>query len=51
MNTMMKMMTFFGGVGIMGYMYLKKHPEKVSMMKQMGKEMTRKMYNYLDHEN
>ncbi len=50
MNMMMKMMTFFGGMGIMGYLYFKKHPEKVNMMKQMGKEMSRKMYNYLDNE-
>lgn len=44
----MKMMAFMAGMGAMGYMYLKKHPEKVEMMREMGKEASRKMYNALD---
>lgn len=47
----MKAMALFGGAGIMGYMYLKKHPEKIQMMRDMGKEMSRRMYNMFDYEN
>lgn len=50
MKTMMKMMAFLGGGGLLGYMYLKMHPEKVQMMKDMGKEASRKMYNKFDTE-
>lgn len=48
MNTISKMMAIMAGMSIMGYMYLKKHPEKVEMMKEMGKEASRAMYNKLD---
>ena len=50
MKTMMKMMAFLGGGGILGYMYLKKHPEKMEMMRELGKEASRKMYNKFDTE-
>ena len=50
MKTMMKMMAFLGGGGLLGYMYLKKHPEKLEMMRELGKEASRKMYNKFDTE-
>lgn len=51
MNMMsMKMMAIFAGMGIVGYMYMKKHPEMIKKMKIMGKEEARKMYNLLDEE-
>ena len=50
MKLMMKMMMILGGGGLLGFMYLKKHPEKVEMMKNLGKEASRKMYNQLDTE-
>ena len=46
----MKAMAIMTGMGVMGYMYLKKHPEKVQMMKDLGKEASRVMYNKLDSE-
>lgn len=50
MKLMMKMMMILGGGGLLGFLYLKKHPEKVEMMKQLGKEASRKMYNSIDVE-
>ena len=44
------MAAFLGGMSVMGYMYLKMHPEKVQMMKDMGKEASRKMYNMFDED-
>ena len=44
----MKAMAIMTGMGVMGYMYFKKHPEKIQMMKELGKEASRKMYNALD---
>lgn len=46
----MKMMAIMTSMGVMGYMYFKKHPEKVQMMKELGKEASRMMYNKLDDE-
>ena len=46
----MKTMAIMTGMGVMGYMYFKKHPEKVQMMKELGKEASRMMYNKLDSE-
>ncbi len=46
----MKMMALMTGMGVMGYMYFKKHPEKIQMMKELGKEASRMMYNKLDDE-
>ena len=44
------MVMMIGGMGVMGYMYLKKHPEKINKMKKMGRDASRKMYNMLDEE-
>ena len=46
----MKVAALLGGVGMMGYMYLKKHPDKIQSMKDIGKEASRKMYNMLDND-
>ena len=46
----MKMLGIIGGMGVMGYMYLKKHPEKLKMMREMGKEASKMLYNKLDDE-
>lgn len=45
------MMAMMGGLGIMGYMYFKKHPEKMSKMREMMMEANRMMYNKLDNTN
>jgi 23S rRNA maturation mini-RNase III len=50
MKIMPMMATMFGGMGIIGYMYLKKHPEKVQMMKDMAKDATKTIYNKLDSD-
>lgn len=50
MKMMYKMAALMGGMGIIGYMYLKKHPEAIEMMKEMGKDASRKMYNVLEQE-
>ena len=50
MKMMSKMLTLMAGVSVMGYMYLKKHPEKIEMIKEMGKEASKAMYNKLDSE-
>lgn len=44
------MMAMIAGMGVMGFMYFKKHPDKISKMKQMGRDASRKMYNMLDEE-
>ena len=43
-----KMMAIFGGIGIFSYMYLKKHPEKLDKMREVGMEASQMMYNKLD---
>lgn len=50
MKMMVKLMLLLGGSGLLGMLYLKKHPEKIQMMKDLGKEASRKMYNQLDTE-
>ena len=50
MKMSMMMAAILGGMGFMGYMYLKKHPEMKNMMMQMGKDTSRKMYNMFDEE-
>ena len=50
MMSMKMMAMMMAGMSIMGYMYLKKHPEKIQMMKDMGKEASKMMYNKLDNE-
>ncbi len=47
---MAKVMMLLGGGGILGYWYLKKHPEMIQMMREFGKETSRKMYNKFDIE-
>ena len=47
---MVKMMMLLGASGIIGWMYLQKHPEKIQQMKELGKDASRKMYNSLDTE-
>lgn len=50
MKMLMKMAALAGGVGVVGYMYLKKHPEKIEMMKSACKDASRTIYNKLDEE-
>lgn len=33
--TSMKMLVVFASMGVIGYMYMKKHPEMIKMMKDM----------------
>ena len=40
-----------GGMSILGYMYLKKHPEEKKKMKKNIKEISRTVYNKLDMED
>lgn len=44
------MAAFVGSVGAIGYMYLKKHPEKVEMMKCACRDASKMIYNKLDEE-
>ncbi len=37
-----------GGIGVAGYMYMKKHPQVMDKAKNMMKEMERKKLNLLD---
>lgn len=50
MKMMSKMGMILGGVGLFSYMYLKKNPEKIQMMKNMGMEVSKKMYNMLNED-
>ena len=47
---LMKSAAIAGGAGVVGYMYLKKHPEKIAMMKSAAKDASRTIYNKLDDE-
>lgn len=49
-NTMKHMATaaMLGGMGVAGYMYLKKNPEVVDNMKHMAKTAAQKTYQKLD---
>lgn len=44
----MRTMAMLSGLGIAGYMYMKKNPEMKTNMKNMAKNMARKTYNKLD---
>lgn len=46
----MKMMAILGGMGLMGFYYLKNHPEMKDKMREMGKEASRMMYQKLDND-
>lgn len=48
---MIECMALIGGASILGYMYMKKNPEKVKKMKNEIKEMSRMVYNKLDTED
>ena len=37
-----------GGAGVLGYMYLKNHPEVICMVKQTMKEVNNKMLNSIE---
>ncbi len=37
-----------GGMGVLGFMYLKKHPEVVCMAKQTIKDTSKKVYDMMD---
>jgi 23S rRNA maturation mini-RNase III len=50
MKMMSKMAMMFTGTGILGYMYLKKHPEKIQMLKDTVKDASKNLYNKLDSE-
>lgn len=40
-----------GAMSLIGYMYMKKHPEKMEKVKESIKDMSRTIYNKLDNEN
>lgn len=48
--TMIKMAAIMGGLGMAGYMYLKKHPEKVEMMRCACRDASKMIYNKLEQE-
>ncbi len=50
MKKIIKMAAVASGAGVVGYMYLKKHPEKVAKMKSAAKDASRAIYNKLDGE-
>lgn len=50
MKMLMKMAAVIGGMGAIGYMYFKKHPEKVEMMKSACKDASKMIYNKLEEE-
>lgn len=45
----MKMSFLLSGMSILGMMYIKKHPEAINKMKDMGKDAARRVYQFLDH--
>lgn len=45
-----KTVTVLTGIGLMGYLYFMKNPKKVLTIKNIGKEVSRKMYNIFDEE-
>ena len=48
---LLEMVGIASAVTILGYMYMKKHPEKVQEMKDNMKEMSLMLYNKLDTED
>ena len=48
---LLEMVGVAGAMTIIGYMYMKKHPEKLQEMKDNVKEMSRILYNKLDTED
>jgi len=49
-KTLLKTAALVGGASAVGYMYLKKHPEKVAKMKSAFKDASRMVYNKMDNE-
>ena len=39
-----------GGAGVLGYMYLKKHPEVICNAKQTIKNTSKKIYDMMEYE-
>lgn len=39
-----------GGAGVLGYMYLKKHPEVICNAKQTIKNTSKKIYDIMEYE-
>ena len=52
-KTKNKMMwaAILGGMGVAGYMYMKKNPEAIDNMKEMAKDMAKITYNKLEDVN
>ena len=50
MKMMSKVMAAIGSMGVLGYMYMKKHPGAACKMREMGKDVSQKMYNMFDEE-
>lgn len=50
MKMMTKLMAVMGGMGVFGYMYMKKHPDAVCKMREVGKNVSQRMYNMFDME-
>ncbi|MBR1937042.1 MAG: hypothetical protein IJ842_05040 [Bacilli bacterium] len=48
MNSLL-LASMLGGMGVFGFMYLKKHPNVMCMMKDMAMEANKSMYNKLDN--
>ena len=48
MKMMSTKMLIFMGMGIMGYMYLKSHPETLKSMKKLTKNMKKDMDEMMD---
>ena len=46
--SMMVSMALVGGMGIMGYMYLKKHPEIMNMMMDMKKDAAKNINDMMN---
>ena len=42
------MMALMAGMGVIGYMYLKMHPEVINMVTDMTKDAKNKMNNMLE---
>ena len=48
---LLEMIGITGAASLIGYMYIKKHPEKLQQMKENLKEMSCILYNKLDSED
>ena len=48
LNRFMKLVGGISGIGLMGYWYLKTHPDMIYQMKRAMKETSRMIYNQID---